>query len=54
MPELSRKAIQGVLEELEDFLEERKREDRRQRHDPANEYSHPANDRRSGLDRRAG
>lgn len=53
MPELSKKAALGVFEEIADFLEERQGEDRRKAQDPNNEYSHPARDRRSGVDRRA-
>lgn len=49
---ISKKVAQEVVEELEDFLEERKRTDRRVAHDPSNPYSHPDKDRRSGIDRR--
>lgn len=52
MNQLSKKAALEVLEEIEDFLEERAGKDRRKAHDPSNEYSNPDKDRRSGIDRR--
>lgn len=50
--EMIKKVAKEVVEELEDFLEERKVPDRRVGHDPSNPYSHPDKDRRSGIDRR--
>ena len=52
MNPISKNAALEVLEEIEDFLEERAGKERRIAHDPDNEYSHPDKDRRSGLDRR--
>lgn len=52
MTDVSKKAVKEVLEEIEDFLEERQRPDRRVAHDPTNPYSHPDKDRRRGIDRR--
>lgn len=45
-------AIETFVEHLEAVLEERKRDGRRKQFDPANQYSLPKRDRRSGKDRR--
>lgn len=44
---------ENIVDSLEDLLEERKsKNDRRTSNDPDSPYNNPANDRRSGKDRR--